>query len=146
MNKRHITDEQLDAWGEEIRGLQDMGLTQQAARRRLGLTGYQAHMALMTREERTRYREHHNRTYHDKCKHATARRIPPIPLDAPHLTKSDHVRLLQIKTCRKRGLSFEQIDRRYHWRPGETVRQLEGLLMCLKGRARAELEAYLRAA
>lgn len=145
MSKRRITDEQMDAWGDEIRALEDMGLTQQQARRRLCLTGYQTYMALMTREERARFRERRSRPRTAKGEHGTARRIPPIPLDAPCLTRGDYVRLIHIKTCRERGFSFEQIDRRYHWRPGETARQLEGLLMCLKGNARAELEAYLRA-
>lgn len=144
MSKRHITDEQMDAWGEELRALQDAGLTQQQARRRLGLTGYQTYMALMTRDERERFREHRMRA--SRGEHGTARRIPPIPLDAECLTTGDYVRLIQIKECTKRGLSFEQIDARYHWRPGETVRQLEGLLMCLSGYDRAELEAFLHAA
>lgn len=51
------------------------------------------------------------------------------------LTDEDRERLRLIRAALRMGATPELIDRRMHWRPGETERQLEGERMARRTRA-----------
>ena len=136
---KRVTEEQV----ARMRSLRDSGMSLRAIADEVGLSFGTVRRRLMTPEQyardRARLNEYKREAYRRRHPrpHAPTTQAPPDfdPSSKVLLTDEDREKLRLIHAALRMGATPELIDRRMHWRPGETERQLVGERMAYETRA-----------